>query len=598
MSNQQTDTIRIANCSGFYGDKLEAAKDMVTGGPIDVLTGDYLAELTLSILYAKKQQDPSQGYVGTFLKQVKDILEPCLQKGIKIVSNAGGLNPEGMARAIEAIAAELGLDCKVAHIDGDDLIPRLSELAKTGEAFINMDTGQPLDTVNGQPATANAYLGGWGIKCALDQGADVVIAPRITDAALVIGPAAWKFNWARDDFDALAGALAAGHLIECGTQVCGGNYAFFEEVPSFHNMGYPLVELQRDGSFTLTKHPDTGGLVSVGTVTAQLLYEINDPAYKNPDVVGHFDSLHIEQAGPDRVRVSGCKGSPPPDSHKVCMNMLGGYRNDMELLLTGLDIEEKAKIFTDELFRLVGGQEKFDAVSIDMIRSDKADAVRNEQAFASLRISVKSADAKRVGRIFSAKVIELALASYPGFCGRNAPGGAKPFVRHWPTLISSRHISEKIHLNGTITDIQPASMLGLGKTGVQGSIPVIAPPPTNNTITVPFGRIFGTRSGDKGGAANLGVWAKDAAAYSWLYHELTAEKLKELLPDLAPFEIKRFDFPNILAVNFMIYGILGDGIAANDRLDGQAKTMGEYLRARPIALPASLVPEKFHAHTA
>ena len=239
-----TDTIKIANCSGFYGDKLSAAKDMVDGGPIDVLTGDYLAELTMTILYNQRSKKPDAGYVGTFLKQVKDVLATCMEKNIKIVTNAGGLNPSGMAVAVSEIAKELDLDVKVAYIEGDDLMPRLADLQEKGELFENIDTQQNLADGNKPPVTANAYLGAWGIKTALDMGADVVICPRVTDAAVVIGPAAWKFNWQRQDYDALAGALAAGHIIECGAQATGGNYAFFQEVPSFHNMGYPIAEIE------------------------------------------------------------------------------------------------------------------------------------------------------------------------------------------------------------------------------------------------------------------------------------------------------------------------------------------------------------------
>ncbi|MEH6474859.1 MAG: acyclic terpene utilization AtuA family protein, partial [Sneathiella sp.] len=538
MASSQPDIIRIANCSGFYGDKLSAAKEMVEGGPIDVLTGDYLAELTMSILFAKKMKNPNEGYVGTFLKQMKDVLKPCMEKGIKIVSNAGGLNPKGMAEAIEEIAAELGIKCTVAYIDGDNLIPRLKDLQAAGEDFTNIDTGKRLSDTPLRPATANAYLGGWGIKHALDQGADVVIAPRVTDAAVVMGPAAWKFGWERDQFDALAGAIAAGHLIECGTQVCGGNYSFFEEVPSFQNVGYPIAEIEADGSFTICKHPGTGGLVSVGTVTAQLLYEINDPAYKNPDVISHFDNLSIDQVGPDRVRVSSCRGSNPPSSHKVCLNIMGGYRNNMELLLTGLDIEKKAKIFTDELFRLVGGEDKFDEVSIDLIRTDKENPQRNEEAFASLRISVKSSDAKLAGRVFSAKIIELALANYPGFSGRSAPGGGGPFVIHWPALLDSKHITENVYVTGQTTSIRPTNQLELDEVSAQ-KLPVnIAEIPNTHMEDISFGRVFGTRSGDKGGAANIGVWAKTDAAYAWLYHNLDAAKLTELMPDIAPYEVK------------------------------------------------------------
>ncbi|WP_415237839.1 acyclic terpene utilization AtuA family protein, partial [Sneathiella sp.] len=565
------------------------AREMVEGGPIDVLTGDYLAELTMSILYSKKRKDPDQGYVGTFLKQAQDILKPCLENGIKIVTNAGGLNPKGMAEALEKMAEDMGLSCTVAYIDGDDLVPRLKDLQEKGVAFENIDTGAALRETRYQPATANAYLGGWGIKHALDEGADIVIAPRVTDAAVVLGPAAWKFNWKRDDFDALAGAVAAGHLIECGAQVCGGNYAFFQEVPSFHNVGYPIAEIEQDGSFTITKHEGTGGLVSEGTVTAQLLYEINSPAYKNPDVIAHFDTLTIQQVGPDRVRVSGCRGTNPPPQHKVCMNILGGYRNSMELVLTGLDIEEKAEIFTDVLFKLVGGKGAFDDVSIDLIRTDKPDAQRTEEAFASLRISVKSSDPKLAGRIFSAKIIELALATFPGFTGRTAPGAGGPYIIHWPALIDSQYITEKVHLRGKSTDIIPTSQLQLAQIHYQKPPSKRVPSPGGETMQIALGRVFGTRSGDKGGAANIGLWAKTDAAYAWAHENLTTNKLKELMPDIAPYRVERFELENIRSLNFMIYGILGEGVAANDRIDGQAKAMGEYLRSRPIILPKSLV---------
>ncbi|MBE7636000.1 acyclic terpene utilization AtuA family protein [Sneathiella sp. P13V-1] len=591
MSDNATDIIRIANCSGYYGDKLSAAREMVEGGPIDVLTGDYLAELTMSILFAKKMKSPDEGYVGTFLKQVKDVLELCLEKNIKIVSNAGGLNPKGMAEEVEKIAAELGVTCRVAYVDGDNMLPRIKDLASEGETFTNIDTGQELKESGLRPATANAYLGGWGIKEALDQGADVVIAPRVTDAAVVMGPAAWKFNWKRDDFDALAGACAAGHLIECGAQVCGGNYAFFEEVPSFANVGYPIAEIESDGSFTITKQEGTGGLVSVGTVTAQLLYEINDPAYKNPDVISHFDTLQMEQVGENRVRVSGCRGSNPPAEHKVCMNIMGGFKNSMELLVTGLDIEKKVEIFTEELFRQVGGKDLFDDVDINLVRTDKEDADTNDEAMALLRITVKSSDPKLVGRIFSAKVIEIALATYPGFTGRSAPGGGGPFVLHWPALVDSRHITEHVHMGGEVTDVPPTNQLDLEEIYYQKPVVDIAKPASSDMGDIHFGRVFGTRSGDKGGAANIGVWAKTDEAYQWLYHNMTAEKLKEMMPEVEGYEVKRFDLPNIRAVNFMIYGILGDGVAANTRIDGQAKSMGEFLRSRKVALPKSIFPD-------
>ncbi len=393
--------IIIGNCSGFYGDRLSAAKDMVEGGPIDVLTGDYLAELTMTILYNQRmKRGEDQGYVGTFLKQFKDVAKNCEEKNIKIVTNAGGLNPSSMATKIEEIVQELNLNLKVAYIDGDDLIPRFEELKEAKEPLNNIEKGNSLHDYEKTPLTANAYFGAWGIKEALDAGADVVVCPRVTDAAVVIGPAAWKYNWSRDNFDALAGALAAGHIIECGAQATGGNYSFFQEVPSFLNIGYPIAEIFEDGSFTITKHPGTGGLVSVGTVTAQLLYEIGSPAYVNPDVIGHFDTLKMEQESEDRVHVSGCRGSSAPKSHKVCVNLAGGFRNGTEILLTGLDVEEKAKLVTDLIFNNVGGREQFDQVDVQLIRTDHLNPNSNEEAQASLRISVMSQNPDLVGRLF------------------------------------------------------------------------------------------------------------------------------------------------------------------------------------------------------
>lgn len=586
-----TDVLRIANCSGFYGDKLSAAREMVEGGPIDVLTGDYLAELTMAILYNQREQrGGNAGYVGTFLKQLEDVAALCQEKGIRIVSNAGGLNPAGMAEDVQGILDRLGVDLQVAYIDGDDLCPRMDELTAAGEAFANIDKGIPLADSGTKVLTANAYFGAWGIKEALDRGADIVICPRVTDAAVVIGPAAWKFGWARDDFDALAGALAAGHVIECGCQATGGNYSFFQEVPSFRNVGYPIAEIEADGSFTITKHPATGGIVSVGTVTAQLLYEISTPAYVNPDVIAHFDSLSIEQTGEDRVRVSGVRGSSPPPTHKVCINTAAGFKTGIEILLTGLDIEEKAEIFMDAFFANLGGREQFDRVETQLIRTDNPDAVQNEEAQASLRIFCHSSDPNRVGRLFSAKHIELALASYPGFSGRGGSAGA-PVIAYWPALVDSRHIVERVHMGGEVVDVVPTSQLGLPEIYYQQTPVTLPPIPGGEPKAIPLGRLYGTRSGDKGGCANVGVWGKTDTAYGFLEAFLTVEKLKEICPDLAPWEIDRYEMPNLRALNFYIHGILGDGVSANNRLDGQAKSLGEYVRSRTIEVPAGLAAE-------
>ena len=583
-------TIKIANCSGFYGDRLSAAKEMVDGGPIDVLTGDYLAELTMAILYGQKiQRGEKAGYVGTFLKQLKQIASSCSEKNIKVVSNAGGLNPKSMAEEVKNILDSEGLNLKVAYIDGDDFMDKFDELKKNGEELKNLDTGVSLFKQSLPAVSANYYLGCWGIKQALDEGADIVICPRVTDAALVMGPAAWKFNWSRDDYDKLAGSLAAGHIIECGAQATGGNYSFFKEVPSFQNVGFPIAEIEESGNFKIYKHKGTGGLVSTGTVTAQLLYEISSPKYLSPDVIAHFDSLKIEDLGDDKVFISNVKGSPPTNKHKACINLAGGYKNSMELIVTGLDIEEKAKIFTDELFRSLGGKDEFDDVSIQLIRTDKEEPLTNEEAMAILKVDVKSSSPEKVGRIFSAKVIELALANYPGWTAQSEIKQASPFISYWPALVDSKNVEEKLHINNKSKVIEivkhEEQPINLEKINIDEYV-------SKDIEKINFGRIFGTRSGDKGGCANLGVWAKDASSYSYLYHFLTVEQLKKLLPDLECFEIERYELPNIFALNFYVKGILENGVSSNNRKDGQAKSLGEYLGTKLIDCPKEFI-EKY-----
>jgi hypothetical protein len=354
------------------------------------------------------------------------------------------------------------------------------------------------------------------------------------------------------------------------------------------NIGYPIAEIFEDGSFTITKHPGTGGLVSVGTVTAQLLYEIGSPAYVNPDVIGHFDTLKIEQESEDRVHVSGCRGSSAPISHKVCVNLAGGFRNGTEILLTGLDIEEKAKLVTDLIFNNVGGREQFDQVDVQLIRTDHLNPNSNEEAQASLRISVMSQNPDLVGRLFSAKIVELGLASIPGYTGRSGIASG-PYIQYWPALIDSKFITEKVHIDGKTIDVQPTSQMDYEEIYYQKEPYENKLPEIKNYQSTQFGKLYGTRSGDKGGCANLGVWAKTKESYSYLYDFLTIEKLKELLPDLKDFEIDRHELPNILSLNFYVHDILQDGVSSSTRLDGQAKSLGEYLRAKEVDIPDFLI---------
>ncbi|ALE73345.1 exopolyphosphatase [Pseudonocardia sp. EC080610-09] len=588
MTAEPRRAVRIGNCSGFYGDRISAAREMVEGGPVDVVTGDYLAELTMLILWKARQKDPSTGYAKTFLTQVEQILGTCLDRGIRIVSNAGGLNPAGLAAELGALAERLGLAPRIAHVDGDDLVGRLDELQAAGHPLAHLDTGAKLADAGVDPVTANAYLGAWGITEALRADADIVVTGRVTDASVVVGPAAWWHGWERTDLDAIAGAMAAGHVIECGPQATGGNYAFFSEVTDRRYPGFPIAEVEADGSSVITKHEGTGGLVSVGTVTAQLLYEIGRPAYLGPDAVAHFDTSQLSQEGEHRVRISGTRGSAPTDELKVALNHEGGYRNTMTLVLTGTRIEEKAEWATEQLAELLGGRDRFAEFDTQLLRFDHPDAPANAEATAHLRITVKDPDRRKVGRAFSNTTMELALGGYPGFHTTTPPSAESAFGVYWPTLVPASEVGHRVTMpDGAVRTVGHAPVTG----PVPDPAPEAAPPaPVGGpTRRLPLGEIAGARSGDKGGNANIGVWVRTDAEYAWLRGLLTTATVRELLPEAADLEIHRYELPNLRAVNIVVVGILGAGVASATRPDPQAKGLGEYLRSRLVDVPVVLL---------
>lgn len=573
-SDLGTRPIRIANCSGFYGDRLSAAREMVEQGPIDVLTGDYLAELTMLILHKARRRDPGGGFATTFVRQVEDVLGTCIERGIRIVTNAGGLNPAGCADAVRIVAGRLGLQVDVAHIEGDDL---LGEIDRLRPQLDHVDTGQPLTAT---PITANAYLGGWGIAAALTAGAQVVVCPRVTDAALVVGPAAWWWDWRRDDWDALAGAVTAGHVIECGAQVTGGNFAFFTDlVDRARPLGFPIAEVGSDGSSVITKHPDTGGAVTVDTVTAQLVYEVAGPRYANPDVVARFDTVQLSNVGPDRVAIRGVRGEPAPLTTKVCINIEGGYRNRVTFVLTGLHQQEKAEWVRDALFQRLGGTDAFDEVDVRFVPAP-SNATTQEQASGRLHVSVRSSDERLTGRAFSSAAVELALATYPGFFTTTAPGAAQSIGDFWPALVANEAIHQQVVLSsGQRIDIETVPHSHTQTLVIPGltdaSVVAVGP-----GAAEPLGALFGARSGDKGGNANVGVWARDDAGYAWLVRNLDADMIRCLIPESQGLVVHRFELASIRAVNFVLVGYLGRGVASNTVFDPQAKGLGEYLLSR------------------
>jgi hypothetical protein len=582
------DPIRIANCSGFFGDRLSAAREMVEGGPIDVLTGDWLAELTMLILARTRVKRPNGGYARTFVSQMEQVMGTCLDKGIKVVSNAGGLDPEGCAEAVSEVAQKLGLHPKIAYVRGDDLVPRIAEIIEAGQ-LRHFETGDPIKDASAF-LTANAYLGCWGIVDALSQGADIVIAGRTTDAAVVCGPAAWHHGWSRTDWNALAGGVAAGHVIECGCQATGGNYSFFTEIADLTRAGFPWAEVAADGSSVIGKHDGTGGEVSVGTVTSQLLYEIGGPEYLGPDVTTRFDTIQLEQQAPDRVRMFGIQGEPPPPTLKVCLNRSGGFRSDQRIGLTGLDIEAKAKLVEDTFWAACPyGPEDFAQVTTKLIRTDHEDPETNEQAVAMFYLGVKDPDPKKVGRAFSNALIETALASIPGYFGLSGgPSEGRPFGVYEPAMIPASAVPQEVVLLGgetrTVDSVIPEAPASVEpRPGPDAAVP------GGPTRRAPLGSVYGTRSGDKGGNANLGIFARSDEAWAWLDEHLHVETLRRLLPEVRELEIDRHRLASIRSLNFVIHGLLEEGVAASTRQDPQAKGLGEWLRAKVVQLPEALL---------
>ena len=586
--------VRIGNCSGFYGDRLSAMREMLEGGELDYLTGDYLAELTMMILGRDVMKDPTTGYAKTFVRQMSDCMALAKEKGVRIVANAGGLNTVGLADKLKGIVAEQGLDVSIAYVDGDDLRGRAEELGWQGAM------------------TANAYLGAFGIAEALNRGADVVVTGRVTDASVVIGPAIAHHGWGREDFDALAGAVVAGHIIECGTQACGGNFAGFKKLMEYGRfdqpLGFPIAEIDADGSFVVTKYDGTGGAVTVDTVTAQLVYEIQGEQYLNPDVTTHFSTIQLAQAGPDRVRVSGVKGSPPPATTKVCLNFFGGFRNDAELLITGLDQDEKVALLRAQVEQALEAKAAagFELPKLEWTfnRSDVADPATQEAGTSVLRVHAESTSPEPVGREFSNIMIELALASLPGFTASSSPPSpGRAFGFYKPGYLPQADVPHVVVLaDGTRIDVPPPS------TVVE--VPREAPskPPqrglegdyvaASTTDKRPLGDLAYARSGDKGGDANVGVWIPaDApnrdAAVAWLLDLLTPERVKELLPETADLGVEVYALPNLGGLNILVRGILGQGVAASARLDPQAKALGEWLRARHVDIPVQFLEGEF-----
>ncbi|MGZ4433186.1 MAG: acyclic terpene utilization AtuA family protein [Trebonia sp.] len=585
--------VRVGNCSGFYGDRASAMADMARADGIDVLTGDYLAEVTMLILGKARAKDPAKGYAATFLQHLGAALEHLVANGIRLVVNAGGLNPAGLADATRELIARQGYDLRVSHVEGDDVFGRLDSLRQAGHCLPHLSSGEPLSSWPYQPLTANAYLGGFGIARALRGGADIVITGRVTDASLSVGPAAWWWDWTPHDYDALAGAVAAGHVIECGPQATGGNFSGFRAIADLAQPGFPIAEIAADGSSVITKNPGTGGAVTRDTVTAQLLYEIGEPAYLNPDVTAYLDTAALTDLGGDRVQIRGVRGAPPPATTKVAITGAGGWENSIILALTSPDLDAKAALVERSVDLYAQSAGGLDAVAIDRIGQAQDDPDSQNAGTELLRITVQGTQ-QAAGRAFSSRMVELALSSYPGLYSLGPPQAGSAFGVYWPAVLDQRMLEHVVrHHDGTTEIIAPAGPHGADSEVTARSEPSLAEPVrvqwSDELVVTSLGEIVHARSGDKGGDANLGIWVRDRQAWDWLKSALTVEELRRLLPETRELAISRYELPSLGAVNFVLRGLLGTGATSTTRLDAQAKALGEWLRARKVKVPRSLV---------
>jgi hypothetical protein len=579
--------VRIGNFSGYLGDRYTAIDEALAGDPVDVLMGDYLAEVTLAALAVGHRRNSGGGYVAYFLDQLKPHLATIAERGIKVVSNAGGFNPAGLAEALRAVIADAGVPLTVAHVEGDNVLDELATFHAEGHGMEHLDTGAPLKDWGVDPIAANAYLGGFGIAEALKAGVDIVVTGRVTDASLTAGPAAWWHGWTPDDFDALAGAVTAGHIIECGAHATGGNFSGFLTVPGMLKCGFPIAEIAEDGSSVITKHARDGGMVTVDTVTAQLVYEIQGPRYLNPDATVHLDTVQLSQVGKDRVAIAPVRGSAPPPTAKVAVFAPIGYEISQMLFCTAPNVTQKVALLRDQLrAQLEGHVDELDVTALGVAAEDPASQA---EATVPIRVMATARDPEPLRR-FPAAVGSLYLQGFPGFFhDGHAQRVSEPWPRidYWPALLPSELVPHRAVLeNGTVLEAPVPSSSAIEPQPVQPEPPA---PASSTGKRVPLGTLAYARSGDKGGNSNVGIWVPDPAAWEWLRTTLSTEGIRALIPEAKGCEIVRHEFPHLRAVHVVLKGLLGTGGSSNLRVDQIGKSVCEYVRAKHVTVPEELL---------
>lgn len=591
------DILRIANASGYWGDDLTALKRQIEGGPVDVVTMDFLAEITMSILQKQVQRNPETGFARDFVDQMDEVMERAMADGVTIIANAGGVRPLLCGEAIKAKAEKKGLDPRIGVVAGDDLMDRIGQWHNDGVDLSNMDDGRPFADIVDHVSSANAYFGAAPVVRALEEGAQFIVTGRVTDTGITLAPMIHHFGWAADDWDRLAAGIIAGHILECGAQSTGGNFTDWRDVPTFDNIGYPIVEMHEDGSFVVTKHEGTGGLINVATISEQLVYEMGDPsAYLTPDVVVDFGSIQLADDGQDRVRVSGIRGAAPTNLLKVSLSYSDGYKSSGGVVVCGPDATAKAKAFGDILWNRLPEYEATltEAVGANATWGSLSPSEDANEVIA--RFGVRDHDRSKIQE-FSKMVPSLVLSGPPGV---GVFGGRPPVqdvVAYWPCLVPRDLCEAEVVVMGGGDRFETAVAFegetGVGRVESDGQTPA---KPTGDAsvtlsgemVTVKLAALAQGRSGDKGDTCNIGVIARHPDLYPWLVEHLTAKRVKEAFTGIAYGEVERFEVPNIDAVNFLLHECLGGGGTLSLHIDAQGKTYSHALLNIDVEIDRSL----------
>lgn len=591
--------VRVGNAGGYWGDDLEALRRQLQGGGLDYITQDFLAEVTMSILQKQRSRNPDLGYARDFIDQMRVCLPLLGKRGTRIITNAGGINPRGCAQEVVRMARQLGVPVRVAVVEGDDLMERLDALLESGILLKNMETGEELQSVRDRVESANAYLGAAPVVKALEEGADVVITGRVTDTGIAAAAPIFEFGWKMNEWDRLASTVVAGHILECGTQSTGGNLTDWREVPSFLNMGYPIADFGEDGSFYVTKHQNTGGLVNVKTVSEQLVYEMGDPRnYITPDVIADFTSISLEEAGQDRVRVSGVRGRPPTDQLKVSISYQDGYKAHGTLIVSRPDAVAKCRATAAAFWQRLGIE--FEETITELVGHNACHrhlAPAQDPPEVLLRLGVRDSDPSRV-QAFSKLFTSLILSAAPGVAIVGARPRLQDVVAYWPCLVPAREITARVELlesgktyNVPWRPVEDSTEAPSSELTADAPSPLPAAEKAASRVKVPLIRLCYGRSGDKGDTCNIGIVARSRPVYSWLCRELTETRVREYFGDICQGPVQRYQVPNLLALNFLLHNSLGGGGTVSLRIDPQGKTMAHALLMMEVEVPVSLLPE-------